>query len=172
MGGLVIKKVHDGIRIPYNSLTSYSNHSSYQAHILAHRDRGQCDILDRIRSIFFLATPHKGSDYAALLNNILRVSGFTGISSSREYIDDLTVGSKSTQLINEEFGSCVANLSLFSFYETIQTSIGVSSTIIVDKDSAVLGEYGKMTRMTKQLCSVAANILRRAWISERKSDVS
>lgn len=76
-----------------------------------------------------------------LLNNILRVSGFAGISSSRAYIDDLTIGSKATQLINEEFASCIASLPIFSFYETLQTSIGVSSTIIVDKDSAVLGKW-------------------------------
>lgn len=106
---------------------------------MAHRDRGQSDISDRIRAIVFLATPHKGSDYAALLNNILKVSGFAGISSSRGYIDDLTVGSKSTQLINEEFGTAIADLSIYSFYETLQSSIGVSSTIIVPKDSAVLG---------------------------------
>lgn len=62
------------------------------------------------------------------------------MSSSREYIDDLTIGSKSTQLINEEFKSSLENLSVFSFYETLPTSIGMSSTIIVDKDSAVLGE--------------------------------
>jgi hypothetical protein len=111
-----------------------------QAHILAYRDRGQCDISDRIRAIFFLATPHRGSDYAALLNNVLKVSGYAGISSSREYINNLAVGSKSTQLINEEFASCIAHLTIFSFYETLQTSIGVKSTIIVSKDSAVLGE--------------------------------
>lgn len=111
-----------------------------QAHILACRNRDHCDISNRIRSIFFLATPHKGSDYAALLNNILKVSGVAGLSSSREYLDDLAVGSKSTQLINEEFINYASNLAIFSFYETMQTNIGLSSSIIVDKESAVLGD--------------------------------
>ncbi|KAH7324593.1 hypothetical protein B0I35DRAFT_164775 [Stachybotrys elegans] len=126
MGGLVIKK----------------------AHILAHRNRDQCDVSGRIRGIFFLATPHKGSDYAALLNNILKVSGIAGLSSSREYIDGLKVGSKSTQFINDEFGSCIADLTIFSFFETLPTNIGISSTIVVDKESAVLGPGYHNERVT------------------------
>ncbi|KAI9158094.1 Vegetative incompatibility protein [Paramyrothecium foliicola] len=118
MGGLVIKR----------------------AYTLAQQDSSCSDIFDRIRSIFFLATPHRGSDYAALLNNILKVSGFTGISSSRDYVDDLSVGSRSTQLINDEFGRISGNLAIHSFYETLQTKIGLSSLIIVDKNSAVLAK--------------------------------
>jgi hypothetical protein len=91
---------------------------------------------DRIRCIFFLATPHRGSDYAAILNNILTI---TGILSSRDYIKDLTTGSSSAQLINDEFGKYVHDLPIFSFYETLRMNVGLTSTLIVKPDSAVLG---------------------------------
>ncbi|SPO01575.1 uncharacterized protein DNG_04248 [Cephalotrichum gorgonifer] len=93
----------------------------------------------RIRCMVFLATPHRGSDYAAVLNLILRISGAAGISSAREYVNDLTTGSTSTQLINDDFGKFAHELLIHSFYETLETKIGVSSTLIVDKNSAVLG---------------------------------
>lgn len=91
----------------------------------------------RIRCIFFLATPHRGSDYAALLNNILAVSG---ILSPRPYVTDLVPASTSAQLINEDFGRYAQSLPVFSFYETLRMSIGVSSSLVVEKTSAVLGE--------------------------------
>ncbi|KAH8907338.1 NACHT and WD domain protein [Coniochaeta sp. PMI_546] len=111
MGGLVIKKAYN----------------------LA---RDVLDFRDRIRCIFFLATPHRGSDYAAILNNILTM---TGILSSRDYIKDLTTGSRSAQLINDEFGKYAHVLPIFSFYETLRMNLGLSSTLIVKPDSAVLG---------------------------------
>jgi hypothetical protein len=94
------------------------------------------DFRDRIRCIFFLATPHRGSDYAAILNNILTI---TGILSSRDYIKDLTTGSTSAQLINDEFGKYAHDLPIFSFYETLRMNVGLSSALIVKPDSAVLG---------------------------------
>ncbi|OTA96815.1 hypothetical protein M434DRAFT_392501 [Hypoxylon sp. CO27-5] len=111
MGGLVIKK----------------------AFILA---RDVPDFRDRIKCIFFLATPHRGSDYAAVLNNILALSG---IMSSRPYITDLTTGSTSTKLINDDFGKYANELPIFSFYETLGMNLGVSSGLIVERSSAILG---------------------------------
>ncbi|KAJ9160996.1 GPI inositol-deacylase [Coniochaeta hoffmannii] len=118
MGGLVIKKAYN----------------------LA---RDVLDFRDRIRCIFFLATPHRGSDYAAILNNILTI---TGILSSRDYIKDLTIGSGSAQLINEEFGKHAHELPIFSFYETLRMNVGLTSTLIVKPDSAVLGAGFKNER--------------------------
>lgn len=97
------------------------------------------ELKDRIRTIFFLATPHRGSDYASTLNNILAVSG---IMSSRHYIADLMTGSTSIQLINDSFGKCAHELPIFSFYETLRMSLGITSIMVVDKDSAVLGRFG------------------------------
>ncbi|KAI0425000.1 NACHT and WD domain protein [Xylaria sp. FL1042] len=116
MGGLVIKK----------------------AYILASENHAQHQLADRIRCMFFLATPHKGSEYASVLNRILKLSGLTGITSSREYVSELSKGSTSAQLINEDFGRYASDLQIYSFYETLETSVGVSSFLVVDKDSAVL----------------------------------
>lgn len=105
---------------------------------------------NRIQSVFFLATPHRGSDYAVILNRILSVSG---IMSSRGYISNLATGSTSTQLINDDFGKLASDLNIFSFYETLRTSMGISSLLIVEKHSAVLG----MSNYLK-LVSSAANV--------------
>ncbi|KAK8013149.1 hypothetical protein PG991_009420 [Apiospora marii] len=111
MGGIVIKK----------------------AFVLAHDIP---DLKHRIRCIFFLGTPHRGSDYAALLNSVLAMSG---IMSSRDYIRDLTSGSTSAGLINDSFGKVARDLPIFSFYETLHMSMGISSGLIVGKASAILG---------------------------------
>jgi WD40 repeat protein len=112
MGGLVIKKAYILARQEFQSLA------------------------DRIRCLFFLATPHRGSDSASLLNNILKASG---LMSPRPYITDLTRGSVSLQIINDEFRNYADQVKLWSFFETVETTIGVHSTIIVDKASAILG---------------------------------
>ncbi|MBE3042468.1 hypothetical protein IMZ48_07790 [Candidatus Bathyarchaeota archaeon] len=95
------------------------------------------DIHSRIKCIFFLATPHQGSDYATTLNNILALSA---LGSARQYISELKTGSASMVELNEEFGRHAHGLHIFSFYETMRTSLGVSSALIVDRGSAVLGE--------------------------------
>ncbi|KAK3941413.1 hypothetical protein QBC46DRAFT_258764 [Diplogelasinospora grovesii] len=94
------------------------------------------DFNNRIRCFFFLATPHRGSDYAATLNNILTVSG---VLASRHYITDLTTGSTSIEWINEDFRRYALNSPIYSFYETLKMGIGVTSILVVDKASAVLG---------------------------------
>src|SRR5688500_6896831 len=78
MGGLVIKK----------------------AYIASREHRVDPEFADRVQSIFFLATPHRGSDYASTLSNVLKISGFL---SSREYVEELITGSASIQRINEGF---------------------------------------------------------------------
>lgn len=59
--------------------------------------------------------------------------------NTRPYVTDLARNSVSLQVINDEFRNFADDLSLWSFYETLKTSIGVGSVIIVDKDSATLG---------------------------------
>lgn len=89
---------------------------------------------ERIRTIFFLGTPHRGSDYASTLNRVLAL-----LLSSRDYLKDLATGSTSIRLINDEFGQRAPDLPIFSFFETLKMSVGVTSDIIVPRDSAVLG---------------------------------
>ncbi len=90
-----------------------------------------------MRCIFFLATPHRGSDFAATLNRIL---GITGILSKRRYINDLTTGSVSIQGVNDEFEKHAHELAIFSFFEGLGTRIGISSALVVEEASAVLGK--------------------------------
>lgn len=108
-----------------------------QAYVLAQQHRNSM-LCGRIRCIFFLATPHRGSDYAALLHGILKYTGLTGLTSTREYVKDLTTGSTSAYLINNDFARYVDDLTIYSFCETLPTISG-SSGLIVDKASSILG---------------------------------
>lgn len=97
--------------------------------------------------MFFLATPHRGSNHATTLNNVVNVFG---IKSSRHYISDLMTASVSLQSINDDFEKHAHDLPIFSFCEGLKTSLGVSSILVVDKESAVLGipplKYSSFTK--------------------------
>ena len=112
VGGLVIKK----------------------AYMLARQGAAYKTLTERFHTIYFLATPHRGSDSAKLLNNILHIA-----HSSRAYVADLERGSGAIQTINDEFRNYSMDIDLWSFYETQKLKIGVLSTLIVDPDSATLG---------------------------------
>ena len=95
------------------------------------------DLRRRISAIVFLATPHRGSDYASYLSNILRMSP---AHTSRQYVNSLEKSSSTLARINDTFRQYVGDLSLYSFFETRPLSLGVgNSKYIVTKDSAVLG---------------------------------
>ncbi|KAI0400118.1 hypothetical protein F4802DRAFT_620340 [Xylaria palmicola] len=131
MGGLVIKK----------------------AYILAQKDPKHFALAQRIQCMFFLATPHRGSDSARLLNNILKASLFY---SSRQYIVDIFKGSASLQVINDEFSAFADKLQLWSFYETLKTRTSpTSSVLIVERDSAVLGTVVTVPFLFCQLIGAA-----------------
>ena len=114
MGGLVIKK----------------------AYMLAKQGKAYETLTKRFHTIYFLATPHRGSDSAKLLNNILHIA-----YSSRAYVADLERGSEAIQSINDEFRNYSTDIGLWSFYETQKLKIGLLSTLIVDPDSATLGYH-------------------------------
>ena len=112
MGGLVIKK----------------------AYMLARQGVAYERLTERVHTIYFLATPHRGSESAKLLNNILHIA-----YSSRAYVADLERDSGAIQSINDEFRNYSADIALWSFYETQKLKIGILSTLIVDPESATLG---------------------------------
>ncbi|KAI0864304.1 NACHT and WD domain protein [Xylaria cubensis] len=112
MGGLVMKK----------------------AYILARQDATYKELSNRIHSMYFLATPHRGSDSARLLKNILQATAL-----SRDYVGDLEMGSAALRSINDEFRQYSRDVSLWSFYETEKLSVGFLSVLIVNPDSATLG---------------------------------
>ncbi|GAW22654.1 hypothetical protein ANO14919_121960 [Xylariales sp. No.14919] len=111
MGGLVIKK----------------------AYILARQGLEYNNLADRIRAIFFLATPHQGAGVAQLLSRVLALA-----PGSRPFVNDLLPQSGMLQTINEEFPRYCQELQLFSFYETQPMHYGVGKGLIVEKHCAVM----------------------------------
>lgn len=53
-----------------------------QAYIYAREQGSDQDFAEQLQCVFFLATPHRGSDYTGMLNNILKATGFL---SSKNY---------------------------------------------------------------------------------------
>ena len=87
-----------------------------------------------VRSIFFLATPHRGSNLADTLDKILQVS-----PGARPFVNDLQPNSVMLEAINEEFPLHSQDLHLFSFYERLPMNFGIKKGLVVPKDSATLG---------------------------------
>ncbi|TLD26571.1 hypothetical protein PspLS_05202 [Pyricularia sp. CBS 133598] len=113
MGGLVFKK----------------------AFILGRNDPQFQGIVDTICSVIFLATPHRGSGLAGILQKFLSAS----FHSPKQYVADLQRNSPSIIDINEQFRFHASQLEIVSFFETMQSSIGPRKLVIVERDSAVLG---------------------------------
>ncbi|KAJ5712716.1 Cytochrome cd1-nitrite reductase-like C-terminal heme d1 [Penicillium malachiteum] len=107
-----------------------------QAYIIGQHDHQFSDIVSSIRAIMFLATPHRGSNLAEILNRILTVSFF---HSPKLYISELSTGSQTVAALNEQFRHLASKLEIISFYETLQTSYGPKKMMVVGKDSATLG---------------------------------
>ncbi|KAK4169568.1 hypothetical protein QBC43DRAFT_354843 [Cladorrhinum sp. PSN259] len=115
MGGLVVKK----------------------AYTLGKHDKRFSDMISSISSIVFLATPHRGSQYAKMLNRVLSASPISPLLKA--YVAALEQESPVIQDINKAFSQQCENLELVSFYETMPVKFGVKSVMIVEKESAVLG---------------------------------
>ncbi|KAF3010451.1 hypothetical protein E8E14_002400 [Neopestalotiopsis sp. 37M] len=112
MGGLVVKK----------------------AYILGCNDPQYKAILDTVSSIIFLATPHRGSGLAEVLNRFLQLS----VASPKQYVSDLQKSSARIRDINDQFRLHAPRMQIVSFFETLQTSIGPKKVTVVDRDSAIL----------------------------------
>ena len=72
-----------------------------------------------------------------MLKNILRASPY--VSGQKPFVNDLERNSSALQVINDEFRHISGKFQINSFYETLKTNTGVSSILIVSKDSATLG---------------------------------
>jgi hypothetical protein len=70
-------------------------------------------ILENVKAIVFLGTPHCGSDLARLLSNLLSIS-----YSQRIFVKQLRVNSELIQGINDQFRDRSESLELISFYES------------------------------------------------------
>jgi WD40 repeat protein len=118
MGGLVIKK----------------------AYIISRASREYAIIATRTKAMLFLATPHRGSDLGTTFTKILSLS-----SGSRPFVTDLHRNSQITQSINDEFPTLCEDLQLYSFYETMPTTVGPTKVMIVERDMATLGYPNERT---------------------------
>ncbi|KAK3306822.1 uncharacterized protein B0T15DRAFT_528350 [Chaetomium strumarium] len=110
MGGLVVKK----------------------AYILGSREPEFKPVVDRVCSIFFLATPHQGAAIAQTLSRL------TAMIGHRPFVEDLFPQSPLIQSISEDFPRVCSNIQLFSFYETRPMNVGVNKMLIVEKSSSVM----------------------------------
>ncbi|KAI3535829.1 hypothetical protein CSPX01_11167 [Colletotrichum filicis] len=113
MGGLVAKK----------------------AYLIATRDPNYETIGKRIHTMLFLGTPHRGADSASVARLVRQSAGY----GSKAFLDDLIPGSGTLDQINDEFRHICHNINLWSFSESLPTSFGPTSSLIVEKESAVLG---------------------------------
>jgi hypothetical protein len=68
----------------------------------------------------FLATPHRGTNLAELLNRILSIS----FQSPKSFIVDLKKSSPALEELNDQFRHIAPRLSIVSFYETLYTTVG------------------------------------------------
>ena len=126
MGGLVFKKVLLFFRC-VESVVEANISSFFQAYLDAQLDARYATIIRSVKSVVFLSTPHRGSDLAAFLNRVLSL-GFG--PSPKQYIADLNEQGSFLRTINEQFRHVSNDLQIFSFYETLQTSLGVSSAVL------------------------------------------
>lgn len=92
--------------------------------------------------MYFLATPHRGSDLARTLTNILKV-----IHGRKPYVNELERSSGLLSAVNDTFRHYAQELQLWSFYETLTTKILISNAMIVEKSSAILGYVHERTAL-------------------------
>ncbi|UKZ77190.1 hypothetical protein TrVFT333_004909 [Trichoderma virens FT-333] len=104
-----------------------------KAYILARQDPTCADLAGRFHSMFFLATPHRGSELGKVLRNLLLVTGV-----SKPYVKDLVANSGPVLEVNETFYQFASDLHLWSFFESLPMS-DFSNILVVDKHSATLG---------------------------------
>ena len=92
-------------------------------------------MIEAVRSIVFLATPHRGANLAEILNKLLSAT----LHSPKQYISDLQKSSARITDINDQFKLYQEKVQLVSFFETQPSPIGFSrKAIVVERDSAIL----------------------------------
>ncbi len=107
-----------------------------KAYILGQSDPQYKGIIQSVRSIVLLSTPHRGTNLADL-NKILSVSVFS--HSSKQYVSELKQNPPALQDINEQFRNVAPKLQLSFLYETLPTLIGPRKVTVLERISSVLG---------------------------------
>ncbi|KAL4963063.1 uncharacterized protein BDV14DRAFT_202312 [Aspergillus stella-maris] len=114
-----------------------------EAYMQGQNDERYEHIVKSISAILFLATPHRGSNLAAVLNRVLEA---TWLSNSKVYISELSSDSLTLQKLNEQFRHIAPRLDIVSFYETQPTPIKGARVMILEKDSSTLGYPGEISK--------------------------
>ncbi|KEY73634.1 hypothetical protein S7711_09675 [Stachybotrys chartarum IBT 7711] len=120
MGGLVVKK----------------------AYMLGLHDENYKSIIASVSAIVFLSTPHRGTNLADTLNRIVAAT----LQPSKSFISDLVKSSNIIEELNEQFRHVAPKLSIWSFYETLATSIGPRKVMVLEKDSSILGYPSEISK--------------------------
>ncbi|KAH8650077.1 hypothetical protein BX600DRAFT_418986 [Xylariales sp. PMI_506] len=116
-----------------------------EAYLMACEDPACQSISERISAMVFLATPHRGSDYSIILNNLLRLSA---VHNPKQYVADLNRCSAALVRINDSFRHHSDKLILYSYFEVNELNIGpAGSILVVPKDSAIMGLPGERVSM-------------------------
>lgn len=131
MGGLVTKKVCSCAAIL--DLLS-STDISGQAVLLATHDPLYKDTAKRIQAMYFLGTPHQGTNSAHYLKMALSLA-----PSNKSYVNDLLPASPAVQAINDDFRHVCDRLQIWSFFEG-KTSAGMWT---VTRAEAVIGNKNR-----------------------------
>lgn len=92
-------------------------YSSMQAFLSGKQDKDYVEIIDRVKSMIFFSTPHRGGNGADGISLLLKVVGM-----SKEYIKDIIANSPLLHSINDDFTNTCSDLQLFSFYEILRTT--------------------------------------------------
>lgn len=106
MGGLVVKK----------------------AYTLGKLDQRFTSLVSNVTGIVFLATPHRGSQYARTLSRILAAVSI--LTPPKEYVSALEQDSPTIQDISEVFSHHCEDLVLVSFYETLPVRLSIAKLIV------------------------------------------
>lgn len=105
-----------------------------KAYILGRQDPTCRDLVKRVHSMFFLSTPHRGSDLAIILENMSTLAW-----GKKQFVTDLIPNSNALTEINDAFRHYALDLHLWSFYETLPVKAKLLNRIVVEKMSSTLG---------------------------------
>ena len=99
--------------------------------------------------MIFLATPHRGAQYAKILTNILSAAPLG--APPKTYTTDLEAHSTALQDINEQFRTICGDLALVFFFETLKTSFGVTKLLVRHTITSMHASAGCFRLLRKSL---------------------
>jgi hypothetical protein len=109
-----------------------------QAHITGLLNKIYYDMTRQVAGAIFLATTHRGDNLDKTLLSILRLSGL-----ATKVVDDMIPGSAILELVNYRFRHVAADLTIWSFYETLSSKSTPYRSFMLDEQTSTLGWPGE-----------------------------